>query len=189
MCWPSLAQEEAAGLPSDLLVGFDLGGRGFGAPELAAVGAVIGDGEEFAIVEGGEQDLVADDHGRRGAAGRVDFPFHVFVGADFGGRMLVVGDACGAGAAELGPGAAGCSGRVVRGVGGQARAKAASEGEGCLHGIVSSGWHGERLQRLHFSSFARRRQAPALEIAESGCYIRYRDWQFFSDPFTRRNEL
>jgi hypothetical protein len=78
---------------------------GFGAPSFGAVGAVVGDGVELAVVEGGEDQQFADERGRRGAAGRGDFPLHVFVGTDLGRRLLIVrGDAGALRAAELRPG-------------------------------------------------------------------------------------
>ena len=52
-----------------LLVELDLGGRGLGTPKFAAIGAAIGDRVELAVVKGGEEELVADDHRRRDSAG------------------------------------------------------------------------------------------------------------------------
>ena len=59
---------------------------------------------KFVVVECGEDELVADDDGRRQAARDGDLPLHVFIGAEFDGRLLIFGDAGAVGAAELRPG-------------------------------------------------------------------------------------
>ena len=87
-----------------LVKGLELFGRGVGPPRFAAVGAVVRDRVQLAVVESGEHEFVTDDDRRGGPARHRHLPLHVLVRANLDRRMLRVGDARSSGAAELWPG-------------------------------------------------------------------------------------
>src|SRR6476646_4623016 len=83
------------------IVRLDFFGGSVDVPGFASVGAIERDGVEFVVVEGGEDDFVADDDRGRHATRDGDFPFHVFIGADFDGWLFIFGNVGAGWAAEL----------------------------------------------------------------------------------------
>jgi uncharacterized protein (TIGR00255 family) len=56
-----------------------------------AIGSVVGDRVELVVFERRENELIADDDGRRKTAGRINFPLHVFLRTDLDGRLVTLG--------------------------------------------------------------------------------------------------
>jgi len=81
----------------------DTFGRGLGPPGFLAVGAAVGDGEELSVLERGDDEQVAGDDRRRDSRRDRHLPLHVFLGADFDGRRLIVRDPRPVRPAETGP--------------------------------------------------------------------------------------
>jgi hypothetical protein len=83
--------------------GLFTGARNFSPPVDSAAGTVETDGEELAVIDGGEENPVSDQD-RRGMPGRqLRLPNDILVGAKFNGKILIVRYARRVGTSKLQP--------------------------------------------------------------------------------------